>query len=226
MPIVVQQTLDHGINGPGGPDVSFTVLMGVMAAAAVVAHQHRLLLHDLAALHHLRARPGHAADQGLPPRPRPAAAHPEHRAPRRPGLPGDQRRRPGQPVPGLRRPVLHHQRRAGADRDGRDGHLQLAARAGGVGGVRAAVPLVALLPAQAVGGLRRGAPPDGRDAGGDLRAGRRRRRGPLLRRRGPHPGAASTTRSTTSARPARPRRSTPSSPSPSAASRRGWPTPA
>ena len=28
VPIVVQQTLDHGLNGPGGPDVSFTVLMG------------------------------------------------------------------------------------------------------------------------------------------------------------------------------------------------------
>ncbi len=35
VPIVVQQTLDHGINGKGGPDVSFTVLMGVVAAAAV-----------------------------------------------------------------------------------------------------------------------------------------------------------------------------------------------
>jgi ABC-type multidrug transport system fused ATPase/permease subunit len=35
VPIVVQQTLDHGINGKGGPDVSFTVLMGVAAAAAI-----------------------------------------------------------------------------------------------------------------------------------------------------------------------------------------------
>jgi ABC-type multidrug transport system fused ATPase/permease subunit len=35
VPIVVQQTLDHGLNGPGGPDVSFTVLMGLLAAAAV-----------------------------------------------------------------------------------------------------------------------------------------------------------------------------------------------
>ncbi len=35
VPIVVQQTLDHGINGPDGPDVSFTVLMGVVAAAAI-----------------------------------------------------------------------------------------------------------------------------------------------------------------------------------------------
>ena len=36
VPIVVQQTLDHGLQGEGGPDVSFTVLMGVVAAAAIV----------------------------------------------------------------------------------------------------------------------------------------------------------------------------------------------
>ncbi|WP_122817250.1 ABC transporter ATP-binding protein [Nocardioides pantholopis] len=36
VPIVVQQTMDRGINGPGGPDVSFVVLMGVAAAAALV----------------------------------------------------------------------------------------------------------------------------------------------------------------------------------------------
>jgi len=35
VPIVVQQTLDRGLNGSGGPDVSFTVLMGVVAAAAI-----------------------------------------------------------------------------------------------------------------------------------------------------------------------------------------------
>jgi len=35
VPIVVQQTLDHGINGKGGPDVSFTVVMGLVAAAAI-----------------------------------------------------------------------------------------------------------------------------------------------------------------------------------------------
>jgi ATP-binding cassette subfamily B protein len=35
VPIVVQQTLDRGLNGPGGPDVSFTTLMGVVAAAAI-----------------------------------------------------------------------------------------------------------------------------------------------------------------------------------------------
>ncbi len=32
VPIAVQQTLDRGINGSDGPDVSYTVLMGVLAA--------------------------------------------------------------------------------------------------------------------------------------------------------------------------------------------------
>ena len=36
VPIAVQQTLDRGLNGPGGPDTSFTVLMGLVAALAVV----------------------------------------------------------------------------------------------------------------------------------------------------------------------------------------------
>ncbi len=36
VPIAVQQTLDRGLNGPNGPDVSFTVLMGVLAGAAIV----------------------------------------------------------------------------------------------------------------------------------------------------------------------------------------------
>ena len=35
VPIVVQQTLDRGLNGRGGPDVSFTVLMGFIAAGAI-----------------------------------------------------------------------------------------------------------------------------------------------------------------------------------------------
>jgi ATP-binding cassette subfamily B protein len=35
VPIVVQQTLDHGINDNGGPDVSFTVVMGLLAAVAI-----------------------------------------------------------------------------------------------------------------------------------------------------------------------------------------------
>ncbi len=37
VPIAVQQTLDRGLNGPGGPDVRFTALMGAVAALAVVA---------------------------------------------------------------------------------------------------------------------------------------------------------------------------------------------
>ncbi|MBC9732061.1 ABC transporter ATP-binding protein [Nocardioides marmotae] len=36
VPIVVQQVLDRGINGPSGPDVSFTVWAGVIAALAIV----------------------------------------------------------------------------------------------------------------------------------------------------------------------------------------------
>ncbi|MBB6626312.1 ABC transporter ATP-binding protein [Nocardioides sp. KIGAM211] len=36
VPIAVQQTLDRGLNGPGGPDVRFTTLMGLVAAVAVV----------------------------------------------------------------------------------------------------------------------------------------------------------------------------------------------
>lgn len=36
VPIAVQQTLDHGLGDPGGPNVRFTVLMSLLAAAAVV----------------------------------------------------------------------------------------------------------------------------------------------------------------------------------------------
>ena len=179
-----------------------------------------------AALHHLRARPGDAADQGVPARARPAAAHPEHRAPRRARLPGHQRRRPGQPVPGLRRAAAGRQRRAGAGRDGRDARLQLAARARGVGLLRAALPVAALLPAQALRGLRRRPPPGRRDALGDLRAGRRRGGRAVLRRRGPHPGAHRRGDRRATRRPAPGPRGSPSSRSRSAASRPGWPTPA
>jgi ATP-binding cassette subfamily B protein len=35
VPVVVQQTLDHGLDTDSGPDVSFTVLMGVVAAIAI-----------------------------------------------------------------------------------------------------------------------------------------------------------------------------------------------
>ena len=36
VPIAVQQTLDHGLGEPTGPDVGFTVLMGLMAAVAIL----------------------------------------------------------------------------------------------------------------------------------------------------------------------------------------------
>src|SRR5215218_9679077 len=35
VPVAVQQTLDHGIHGKGGPDVGFTVVMGLVAALAI-----------------------------------------------------------------------------------------------------------------------------------------------------------------------------------------------
>ncbi len=35
VPVAVQQTLDHGLGAAGGPDVRFTVLMGLAAAAAI-----------------------------------------------------------------------------------------------------------------------------------------------------------------------------------------------
>ncbi len=36
VPIAVQQTLDRGLRGPGGPDVGFTVLMGMFAAVGII----------------------------------------------------------------------------------------------------------------------------------------------------------------------------------------------
>ena len=36
VPVAVQQTIDHGLNGPGGPDVGYAVRMGLAAAAAIV----------------------------------------------------------------------------------------------------------------------------------------------------------------------------------------------
>ena len=35
IPIAVQQTVDRGLRGPGGPDVSFVVLMGLVAAVGI-----------------------------------------------------------------------------------------------------------------------------------------------------------------------------------------------
>ena len=36
VPVAVQQTLERGLGASGGPDLSFTVLMGVLAAVAIV----------------------------------------------------------------------------------------------------------------------------------------------------------------------------------------------
>ena len=190
------------------------------------ADQLRVVPDDQPPVHDLRARARHAADQGVPARPRPAAAHPEHRAPRRAGLPGHQRRRPGQPVPRLRRPDLRRQHRPDDGRDGDHAVLQLAARDRRVGLLRAAVPLAALLPAQALRGVRRGPAADRRPAVGDLRAGRRRGRRPRPTRSRTAPRSGSTTRSTSTRRPAPAPRASRRSRSPSAGSRPGWPTPA
>ena len=225
VPIAVQQTLDRGLNGPDGPDVRFTVLMGLVAAARRRGDQLGVVRHDQPAVHRLGAGAGDAADQGLPPRPRPAAAHPEHRAPRRAGLPGDQRRRPGQPVPRLRRADLRGQRRADAGGDGHHADLQLAAGDRGVGLLRAAVPVAALLPAQALRRLRHRPPPGRRCCS---RRSPSRSSAPRSSARTPSrraPSAASTTRSRRTRRPAPARRASPRSRSPSAASRPGWPTP-
>ena len=54
VPIAVQQTLDHGLNAPGGPDVGFTVLMGLVAAARDRGDQRRVVPDDQPAVH---ARP-------------------------------------------------------------------------------------------------------------------------------------------------------------------------
>ena len=83
--------------------------------------------------------------------------------------------------------------------------------------LRAAVPLAALLPAQALRGLRHGAPPGRAAAVGDLRAGGRRRGRPVLRRRGPHPGPHRRRPSTSTSRPAPGPRASRRSRSPSAA---------
>jgi ATP-binding cassette subfamily B protein len=36
VPVAVQKTIDHGLNGPNGPDVAFTVEMGITAAFAIL----------------------------------------------------------------------------------------------------------------------------------------------------------------------------------------------
>ena len=36
VPVAVQQTLDHGLRAPGGPDVGFTALMGLLAAVGII----------------------------------------------------------------------------------------------------------------------------------------------------------------------------------------------
>ena len=195
VPIAVQQTLDRGINGPDGVDIAFVTRMAVAGGGRDRGDRGVVVLHDRAAVHRLRARPRDAAHQGVPPRPRPAAAHPEHRTARRPGLAGHQRRRPGLAVPGVRRRLRHRQRRPGAARDRGDALLLVAADPPRVGVLPAAVPVVALLPAAAVGGVRPGPALGRHDALRDLRARGRCGDGAHLRDRASAPRTASTRRS-------------------------------
>ena len=188
-PIAVQQTLDRGLNGPDGPRLSYVVWLGLAAALAIVVTS--LASYAMTTRLFTTSERGLAtlADQGLPPRARPAAADAEHRAPRCAGLARHQRRRPGQPVPGLRWADLRGQRRADAGGHRDHGDLQLAAGARRVAVLRAAVRLDPLLPAQA---LRRPTASSGTRSGvllGAISRARRRRRGrAVVRRRGPHPG--------------------------------------
>ena len=225
VPVVVQQTLDRGLNGPNGPDVSFTVLMGVVAAAAIAITSLASYL--------MTKRLFTTAERGLATLRIKAFRHVHDL----PVLTQNTERR-GVLVSRVTSDVdqvsqflvfgglfFDHQHGPGADRDDRDGRLQLAAGDRGVGLLRTAVHVAALLPAQAGRGLRHRPPPGRRDARRDLRAGRRRRGGPLLLRGGPHPGAHRRPRSTTSRRRAPAPRGSRSSRSRSAVSPRGWPTP-
>ena len=150
MPIAVQQTLDRGINGPGGPDVSFTVLMGLAAAAAIVLASWASYL--------MTTRLFTTSERGLATLRVKAFRHVHDL----PVLTQNTERR-GALVSRVTSDVdqvsqflvfggllLDRERRPGHHRDGRDAVLQLAARDRGVGLLRAALPLDPLLPAQAL----------------------------------------------------------------------------
>ena len=143
-----------------------------------------------------RGGPGHPADEGVPARARPVGAHPEHRAPRRAGLPGHQRRR-------------HHLQFM------QFGGLLLVTSSGQLlvatvlmliySWPLALLVWVCFLPLLlAFRALQRscprayalGARARRRDARRRLGVRRRRRHDPRLRRRGPHPASGSTRRCT------------------------------
>ena len=51
VPIAVQQTLDHGLHADGGPDVGFTVTMGLVAGLAIVVTSFASYLMTTPAVH-------------------------------------------------------------------------------------------------------------------------------------------------------------------------------
>ena len=56
VPVAVQQTLDKGVNAPGGPDLRFMGVVAVIAAVAVVVTGPGVVPDDLPAVHQRRAR--------------------------------------------------------------------------------------------------------------------------------------------------------------------------
>ena len=111
-----------------------------------------------------RERAGHPAGPRVPARARPVGAHPERRAARLAGLPGDQRRRHHLHVHAVGRPADDRQLRPAAGGDRADGVLLVAAHAAGLAVLPAAVPAAAHVPAA---GLRRRTAPV-RERVGDL----------------------------------------------------------
>ena len=198
MPIAVQQTLDRGLNGPDGPDVGFTVLMGA-------GRPPRAIVVTSCASYLMTSRLFTTSERGLATLRIKAFRH-VHDLP----LLTQNTERRGALVS-----------RVTSDVDQVSQFLVF-------GGLIFIVSVGQMLVATVVmliyswqlaivvwvcfaplflslryfqrklsDGLRHRPPPGRRPAVRDLRAGRRRRGGPLLRRRGPHPGADRRTRSTT-----------------------------
>ena len=226
VPIAVQQTLDRGLNGPGGPRLDYVVWMGVLAAFAIVVTSWASYL--------MTSRLFTTSERGLATLRTKAFRH-VHDLP----LLTQNTERRGALVSRVTSDVDQVSQFlvfGGLIFVVSIGQMLVATVLMVVYSwqlalvvwlcVRPAVPLDPLVPEEAVGRLHRRTPPGGRAARRHLRAGRRRRRRPLLRRRGPHPGAASTPPSRTGRTPTPTRRPTPSRRSPSAASRPAWPTPA
>ena len=115
VPLAVQQTLDRGLAAPGGPDMGVSPAMVAGRAVAVVVTAVASYLMNVRLFRTTETRPGrrcgssafrHVHDLSM--------LHPDSRAARLAGLPGDQRRRPDLAVHAVRRPDAHRQRRAAA----------------------------------------------------------------------------------------------------------------